>query len=84
MTLDEFNQKWKLQLEEKAIGLDINDNKAIEYLDYEFEKEVKKNPNFKFTKIKLKFNRVVIYTNSDNKTKWVNELTALLNLPPEI
>lgn len=79
MTLVEFNEKWAFYKKHPtAYGLDIDDNEVIEYLDSEFEKEIRKNTSFQFSQIKLKFGRVVIYCNSTSKNRWVDSLSDIL------
>jgi hypothetical protein len=62
MTTEEFNKKYKYYLEEGHYGLDISYPSVIEYLDKVFQ-DLVKIPGFKYSQIKLKFNRCRLYTN---------------------
>lgn len=78
---DEFNEKWGEYIEMGHYGLAFDNLEIIEYLDKEFTKEAKKNPNFCFTQIKLKFGRPTIYATSSEETinKWIKKLNRLIN-----
>lgn len=78
MTVKEFNEKWNDHIEEGHYGLAIDYLPIIEYLDKEFEDEVKVNPDFKFSQVKIKFNFSRVYTNSDKSTIWEQEIDKLL------
>ena len=54
MTNVEFNLKYKNYLKEGFYGMDITDYCIINYLDEEFTKEIKIDPNFVFSQIKIK------------------------------
>jgi hypothetical protein len=60
MTANEFNSKYKEFLVDGHYGLDIHNREAIEYLDSKF-KEFTKNPDFKYTQIKTKFDTARFY-----------------------
>lgn len=62
MTCKEFNEKYAAYLEKGHYGCDIYNEKAIDYLDKEFE-ELSKDPNFSFFQIKSKFNFFRVYCN---------------------
>ena len=84
MTIDEFNIKWNNYKREGFYGLDIEEQSVVDYLDNEFEKEVKINPDFIFSQIKIKFNSCRIYALSDKVEVWQNEINRILNLTPLI
>lgn len=75
-----FNQKYKDYLEPRFYGLEIGDPDVIYYLDQEFEKEIKQNPTFQYSQIKLKFGRTVIYCNKelDAVRKWEEKIDGIL------
>lgn len=79
MTCDEFNTKYNKYLENGFDGLTINDPEVINYLDYEFEKELKINQNFNFFQIKIKFGDSRVYTNSDKDYIWEKHINGLIN-----
>jgi hypothetical protein len=60
MNIDEFNEKWKVYLEEGFGGLEIDDDEITEYLDREFQ-ELHKIPGFSFSQIKIKFGSARVY-----------------------
>jgi len=62
MTAEEFNEKYKDYLEEGHYGLDIHYPAIVNYLDEIFQ-DLIKIPGFKYSQIKLKFNRCRLYTN---------------------
>jgi hypothetical protein len=62
MTAEEFNEKYKDYLEEGHYGLDIHYPAIVNYLDEIFQ-DLIKIPGFKYSQIKLKFNRCRFYTN---------------------
>lgn len=68
MTSDEFNLKYKDYLEDGHYGLELEDEKIIEYLDNEFQ-ELIKIPNFKYSQIKFKFNWFCFYADNLPKGK---------------
>lgn len=78
MTTQEFNSKWKDHLEEGHYGLAISHPKVIEYLDREFEQEVKVNPEFEYSQIKLKFGIAVVYSNSKQVIQWEDQIDQIL------
>jgi hypothetical protein len=78
MSRKEFNEKWSDYLKERFYGLEINDENVADYLDKEFEKEVKINPSFKYSQIKLKFDFVVVYADTDKTYEWENKINEIL------
>jgi len=78
MTTNEFNEKYKNYLEEGFYGLAIQDNNVIDYLDKEFEKEIKINPSFKYSQIKIKFGTSRVYADSNKTSEWENEIDNIL------
>ena len=84
MTIDEFNIKWNNYKREGFYGLDIEEQPVVDYLDNEFKKEVKTNPDFMFSQIKIKFNSCRIYALSDKIVEWQDEINRILNLKPYI
>lgn len=79
MTSDEFNKKWHKYLEDRFYGMDIEQQDVIEYMDGEFEKEVKVNPSFAYAQIKLKFGTSRVYADSDKAAMWENKINQLVN-----
>ena len=75
-----FNEKYKDYLEPRFYGLEIGDPDVIYYLDQEFEKEIKQNPTFQYSQIKLKFGRTVIYCNKglDAVGEWEEKIDEIL------
>jgi len=81
MTNVEFNIKYKNYLKEGSYGMDITDNNIINYLDKEFSKEIKINPSFMFSQIKIKLGTTRIYTNSNKNREWEELIDSVyLNL----
>jgi len=78
MTAEEFNKKWEKHLEKGHYGMDIHNDEVIDYMDKEFTEEVKTNPNFTYTQIKLKFNMARVYVESDNASKWEKAIDEML------
>ena len=74
MTAEEFDKKYSPYLEEGHYGLDISHPEVVSYLDKEFEKEIEKNPGFKFSQIKMKFGYSRVYTTSDKNSEWEKEI----------
>jgi hypothetical protein len=64
MTAQEFEKKYEQYLEENYIGLEINDENVINFLDNVFT-DLIKIPGFKYHQIKLKFGMPRFYTNLD-------------------
>lgn len=79
MNTSEFNEKWSKYLEKGHYGLDIPDDKVIEYLDKKFE-ELSKIEGFLYSQIKTKFNFVRVYMEprSINTTEIEEEIKNLL------
>lgn len=82
MTQKEFNTKWNDYLELGFYGLSFDNEEVAKYLDQEFTKEVKHNPDFSFWQIKVKFGNARIYANVDEKTqrRWEWKVNKILNL----
>ncbi len=78
MTSDEFNEKWFKYLEPRFYGMAIEHEQVIEYMDTEFEKEIKINPVFDYAQIKVKFGTSRVYATSSNTSKWENEIDKIL------
>lgn len=78
MKIEEFDKKWEKYLEEGFYGLAIDNEKIIDYIDSEFDKEIKINPNFKFYQIKIKFGTSRVYADSDKTTEWENKINEIL------
>lgn len=78
MAPDQFNEKWKAYLKEKAVGLQIDDNRVVEYLDEEFLKETSLNPLFIFGQIKIKVGTARVYSNSMKNTEWELAIDRIL------
>ena len=70
MNMINFNEKYEKYLEKGHYGLDIYNEEVVEYLDKEFEKEIKVNPNFSYSQIKMKFGTARIYAESDKTSEW--------------
>ena len=70
MKTKEFNEKYKKYLEEGHYGLDIYIPEVVEYLDTEFESEIKTNQNFQYSQIKLKFGMARVYAESKKCDEW--------------
>ena len=81
MTLEEFDNKWEAHLEPGHYGLEINNSEIIDYLDEEFFKEVKINPDFQFSQIKLKFGFARVYSNSNKNDEWEEHIDNILKVP---
>lgn len=78
MTSDEFNEKWNKYLEDGFYGMAIEHPQVIEYLDKEFEEEIKTNPSFNYAQIKMKFGSSRVYANSDKTLIWEKEVNKLV------
>lgn len=78
MTINDFNNKWKANLRERAVVLEIENAKVVDYLDQEFLKEIITNPHFEFTQIKIKVGTTRIYSNSDKQTEWELAIDKML------
>lgn len=78
MKAKEFNTKWKPYLEEGHYGLAISDERVIDYLDKEFEKEALVNKSFTYAQIKLKFGMARVYADSDKTSVWESEIDKML------
>ena len=81
MTIDEFNKKWSDYLREDFYGMIIDTPEVVDYLDAEFEKEVKANPSFIYSQIKIKFGSCRIYANSKKTAEWEDEVNRLMGVP---
>lgn len=80
MTTEEFNKKYENHLEEGFYGLAIGNESVIKYLDQEFEKYIKQNPEFQYSQIKMKFQYVRIYTNAscEQNKIWEKEIDKII------
>jgi hypothetical protein len=78
MMADEFNEKYSKYLEPGHYGMDIWDERVINYLDGEFEKEIKDNPGFLYAQIKLKFRTARCYTNSEKSHEWERAIDEII------
>lgn len=78
MNSTEFNDKWKNYLEEGHYGLNISTPEVIEYLDSEFEKEIKINEYFTYSQIKLKYGFARVYANTDKATEWEKTIDKII------
>ena len=80
MTIDEFNEKYKNYLEVGHYGLAINDKEVIEFLDREFEREIKYNPYFSYSQIKLKYGMARVYLSNSNKdAEWEEQIDRIIS-----
>ena len=79
MTTEEFNKKYSAYLEERHYGLAISHPEVITYLDKEFEKEIEKNPEFRFSQIKMKFGSSRVYSTSDKSSEWETEIDRIFS-----
>lgn len=80
MKSDEFNEKWKSYIEEGFEGSETDNEDVNVYLDSEFSKEIKVNPNFKFAQIKWKFGSIRIYADSEKTSEWENNIDSNLRI----
>jgi hypothetical protein len=78
MTTTEFNNKWSKHLEEGHYGMSICVPEVIDYMDKEFEEEVKSNSGFTYSQIKTKWGSSRVYTTSDKAQKWEDAIDAIL------
>jgi hypothetical protein len=78
MKAQEFNEKYKKYLEERHYGLDIHIQEIIDYLDTEFESEIKTNPNFQYSQIKLKFGMARVYAESKKCEEWEKSINSII------
>lgn len=78
MTAGDFNEKYKLYLEEGHYGLDINIPEIVSFLDNVFE-DLIKIPGFEYTQIKLKFGYGRFYSTlgRDLSSLIENEITRI-------
>ena len=81
MTTGQFNEKYKNHLDEGHYGMDINDERVIEFLDKEFTEEIEHDPNFKYQQIKLKWDMARIYSSSEKNYYWENEIDKIMKNP---
>jgi hypothetical protein len=80
MTSIEFNEKWKIYLKTGFYGMDIENEKIIKFLDEEFLKEIKSNPFFKYSQIKMKFGKIRIYADCSKINEWENVIDRIDNV----
>ena len=85
-TSAEFNKKYSNYLKPRFYGLDIDNPMVIQYLDSEFEKEIKQNHTFQYSQIKLKFGRTVIYCSKepDVVREWEEKIDGILLMSKEL
>lgn len=79
VSLYEFNKKWRSYLVEGFQGLDINNDDVVCFLEQEFEKEIKTNPNFQYKQIKLKCGACRIYASSSKVKEWEAKIDEIIN-----
>jgi hypothetical protein len=79
MTCDEFNKKWEAYLEDGFYGIAIPYPEVIAYLDREFTEEVKVNPSFSYSQIKMKFGTSRVYASSKKTSTWESEINKLIH-----
>lgn len=80
MKAEEFNNKWKDYIEEVFGGSETDNEDVNSYLDSEFSKEIKVNPNFKFAQIKWKFGSIRIYAKSSKTSEWERHIDSNLRI----
>ena len=78
MNQEEFNDKYKDYLEKGFYGLAVENEEIIEYLDSIFPIIISFKPDFQYSQIKSKFNRIAFYTNLNFDT--TNIIEKKLNL----
>lgn len=78
MTTTEFNQKYIRYLEPGHYGLAIEDPLVINYLDFEFAKEIKQHASFSYAQVKTKFGSARCYTSSDKDSKWEAAINKIM------
>ncbi len=79
-----FNEKWKFYLCEGFYGLDIDNKYVIDFLDAEFEKEIKINPNFQYKQIKMKIGACRIYATSAKVKEWELKVDEIIHSLTEL
>lgn len=72
MNCEEFNNKYYQFLEKGHYGLDIYDEKVINFLDDIF-KDLILIPGFQYSQIKLKFNSCRFYSNLKSSISYLIE-----------
>lgn len=77
--MTDFNNKWKSYLCEGFYGLDIDNKDVISYLDTEFEKEIKINPDFPYKQIKMKAGTCRIYATSSRVGVWEVKVDEIID-----
>ena len=65
-TKDEFNTKYKEYLTPRFYGLDIMDERVVNYLDRIFQ-DLIKIPNFQYRQIKNKFGDIRFYSTLESE-----------------
>lgn len=80
MTAELFNKLFAKHLEEGHYGMSLEDPNAVIYLMHEFKKEIRKNPDFMYSQIKMKFNSARVYTSSDKDTQWETALNKIMRV----
>jgi len=76
-SLADFNLKFSNII--KGSGIQIDNQEILDYLENEFDIEIKDNPDFFIWDIKLKLGTVRIVTNSDKQTEWESNANHILN-----
>jgi len=79
MNITEFNNKFKDHLEKGHYGMSISDPEVIEFLDKEFTEEIKNNPDFKYSQIKIKWGIARLYSNSELNYHWESKIDKIMN-----
>jgi hypothetical protein len=72
MTIEEFNEKYKNNLEDTFYGLSINIPSVIKFLDKIFE-DLVKIPDFKYSQIKMKFGSARFYSTLCSELNFIIE-----------
>lgn len=80
MRAEEFNNKWRSYISEGFEGSETDNEDVNVYLDSEFTKEIKVNPDFKFAQIKWKFGSIRIYAESSKTHEWEAHIDSNLRI----
>lgn len=78
MKPENFNKKFEKYLEEGHYGLDIWQEDVATYLEKEFDEEIKRNPEFNYAQIKLKFGMARVYANSEKCDEWERTIDKMI------
>jgi hypothetical protein len=81
MTAIIFNAKYKPYLEHMFNGMELHNEEAINYMDKQFSKYIKSNPDFKYSQIKLNLNTCCISCTADSETihEWQTAINHIYN-----